>query len=73
MSSTDAIRRRRSNVLFLLVLATGSTLFLAATTQAAAMLYLFAFSFLALCGYVYMLSQMRQRETTSWPNDWMHR
>jgi hypothetical protein len=73
MSSTDAVRRRRSNVLFLLVLATGSTLFLAATTQAAAMLYLFAFSFLALCGYIYMLSQMRQRETTSWPNDWMHR
>jgi hypothetical protein len=73
MSSTDAVRRRRSNVLFLLVLATGSTLFLAATTQAAAMLYLFAFSFLALCGYVYMLSQMRQRENTSWPNDWMHR
>jgi len=73
MSSTDAVRRRRSNVLFLLVLATGSTLFLAATTKAPAMLYLFAFSFLALCGYVYMLSQMRQRETTSWANDWMHR
>ena len=73
MSSTVATRRRRSNVLFMLVLATGSTLFLAATTQAAAMLYLFAFSFLALCGYVYMLSQMRQRENTSWPNDWMHR
>ena len=73
MSSTVATRRRRSNVLFMLVLATGSTLFLAATTQAAAMLYLFAFSFLALCGYVYMLSQMRQRDNTSWPNDWMHR
>lgn len=73
ISSADAIRRRRSNVMFLLVLATGSTLFLAATTKAPAMLYLFAFSFLALCGYVYLLTQMRQRDTSSWPNDWMHR
>ncbi|HUF99743.1 MAG TPA: hypothetical protein VMM60_16570 [Ilumatobacter sp.] len=73
MTSADATRRRRSNVMFLLVLATGSTLFLAATTKAPAMLYLFAFSFLALCGYVYLLTQMRQRDTSSWPNDWMHR
>ena len=57
----------------MLVLAAGATLFLAATTQEPAMLYLFALAFLALCGYAYLLSQVRQRETSSWPNDWMHR
>ena len=72
VSSTEQVRRRRSNVLFMLVLAAGGTLFLAATTQSAAMLYLFALAFLALCGYAYLLSQVRQRETGSWPSDWMH-
>jgi hypothetical protein len=70
--SSDLMRRRRSNVLFMLVVTVGATLFLAATTQATAMLYIFAVSFLALCAYAYMLSQARQRETTSWPSDWMH-
>jgi hypothetical protein len=72
-ASTDLIRRRRSNVLFMLVVAVASTLFLAATTQEPVMLYVFAVSFLGLCGYAYMLSQARQRESTSWPTDWMHR
>ncbi|MDJ0767700.1 MAG: hypothetical protein QNJ12_02860 [Ilumatobacter sp.] len=72
MSAAEQLRRRRSNVLFMLVLVAGSTLFLAATTQAAAMLYLFALAFLALCGYAYLLSQARQREAQSWPTDWMH-
>lgn len=72
LSSTDMIRRRRSNTLFLLVVMSAATLFLAATTKASVMLYLFAASFLALCGYLYLLSQARQRETTSWPSDWMH-
>ena len=58
-------------MLFLLVAATAATLFLAATTKASAMLYLFAISFLALCGYVYLLTQVRQRESSSWPTDWM--
>jgi hypothetical protein len=71
-TTTDVVRRRRSNVLFMLVATVGATLFLAATTQAAAMLYLFAVSFLALCAYAFMLTQARQRETTSWPSDWMH-
>jgi hypothetical protein len=71
--SSELVRRRRSNVLFLLVLATGATLFLAATTQEPAMLYLFALAFLALCGYAYLLAQVRQRESQSWPTDWMHR
>jgi hypothetical protein len=71
-SSNDQLRRRRSNVLFMLVLTAGATLFLAATTKEPAMLYLFAGSFLALCGYVYMLAQVRQRDTSQWPSDWMH-
>lgn len=71
--STDLVRRRRSNVLFMLVATVAATLFLAATTQATAMLYLFAVAFLALCAYAYMLSQARQRESASWPSDWMHR
>ena len=71
VSSADQLRRRRSNVLFMLVLAAGGFLFLAATTQEPAMLYLFALAFLALCGYAYLLSQVRQRETRSWGNDWL--
>lgn len=64
------VRRRRSNVLFMLVVAAASTLFLAATTKATVMLYVFALSFLALCGYVYLLAQIRQREQQTWPATW---
>lgn len=70
-STSPDIRRRRSNVLFLLAMTAASTLFLAATTKAAFMLYAFALSFLALCGYVYLLAQLRQREQQSWPNSWV--
>jgi hypothetical protein len=73
MAQTEVVRRRRSNMLFMLALAAGSTLFLAATTKAPIMGYLFAVAFLALCGYLYLLSQARQREATQWPQDWMHR
>ena len=59
-SASALVRRRRSNMLFTLVVASAATLFLAATTQATLMLYLFAASFLALCGYLYLLSQMRR-------------
>lgn len=55
-------RRRRTNVLILLVVTAASTLFLAASTKSGVMLYAFAISFLALCGYSYLLSQVRQRE-----------
>jgi uncharacterized membrane protein HdeD (DUF308 family) len=72
MSSDEQLRRRRSNVLFMLVVVAGATLFLAATTKEPVMLYVFALAFLALCGYTYLLTQARQREATSWPNDWMH-
>lgn len=72
VSPAEQLRRRRSNVLFMLVVAAGSTLFLAATTQEPLMLYVFALAFLALCGYTYLLAQARQRETSNWPSDWMH-
>jgi hypothetical protein len=68
----EMLRRRRTNMLMTLLLATGATLFLAATTKEPAMGYVFAATFLVLCGYLYLLSQVRQREATTWPNDWMH-
>ena len=55
------VKRRRSNVLFGLVVVTACTLFLAATTSSTVMVYVFAVSFLALGGYVYKLTQMRER------------
>lgn len=67
------VRRRRTNVLFLLVISTACTLFLAATTASTVMLYVFALSFLALCGYIYLLAQIRQREASGWNNDWINR
>ncbi|HZB41515.1 MAG TPA: hypothetical protein VE487_11140 [Ilumatobacter sp.] len=73
MAAAEVVRRRRSNMLFMLVLAAGSTLFLAATTKEPIMGYLFAAAFLTLCGYLYLLSQARQREATAWPQDWMQR
>lgn len=67
----SGVKRRRSNVLFLLVITTACTLFLAATTSSTVMLYVFALSFLALCGYVYLLAQLRQRESTGWNDGWL--
>lgn len=71
-SRTD-MRRRRSNVLFMLLVTTACTLFLAATTASTLMLYVFALAFLALCGYVYLLAQLRQREASGWGDDWIDR
>ncbi|BAN01423.1 hypothetical protein [Ilumatobacter coccineus] len=64
-AAADA-RRRRSNVLFVLVVTTACTLFLAATTSSTVMLYLFALSFLGLCGYVYLLAQLRERSNAGY-------
>ena len=66
-------RRRRSNILFVLVVTAACTLFLAATTTTTVMVYLFALSFLALCGYVYLLAQIRQRESGNWDDGWLER
>jgi hypothetical protein len=60
------MRRRRANVLFVLVITSVSTLFLAATTKDTVVLYVFALSFLALCGYVYLLAQQRQDPPRRW-------
>jgi hypothetical protein len=73
VSQRELIRRRRANVVFMLVLVTGVTAFLAATTHANSMVYAFAFSFMSLCGYCYKLVQIRslevdRTEATNWFN-----
>jgi hypothetical protein len=62
-----AVKRRRANVLFVLALVSACSLFLAATTKAPVMLYLFGASFLALAGYVWVLGQLRRREQAPAP------
>jgi hypothetical protein len=73
VSQRELVRRRRANIFFMLVLATGVTAFLAATTKANSMVYAFALAFMSLCGYCYKLVQIRAleapRETdTNWFN-----
>ena len=46
----------------MLVVVAACSMFLAATTGSTALLYVFALAFLSLCGYVYLLAQLRQRE-----------
>jgi len=70
-TARDDVRRRRSNVLFLLIITAVCALFLAATTGSTVLLYVFALSFLTLCGYVYLLAQLRQREASNWSNGWL--
>ena len=71
VAARSDVRRRRSNVLFMLVVTTACTLFLAATTSSTVLLYVFALAFLALCGYVYLLAQLRQRESSGWGDGWL--
>ncbi len=66
-----AVKRRRMNVLFVLVVTTACAMFLAATTSSTVLLYVFALSFLALCGYVYLLAQLRQRQASGWSDGWL--
>ena len=63
VSQRELLRRRRANVLFILVVTVGITGFLAATTHANVMVYAFALAFVSLCGYCYKLVQMRSDET----------
>lgn len=74
VSQRDLVRRRRTNVLFALVMANVLTLFLAATTKSSTMVYAFAFAFVSLCGYVYKLAQLRQYEVDRSGHDahWYH-
>ena len=46
-------------------------LVLAGTTSSTVLLYVFALSFLALCGYVYLLAQLRQRDAAGWNDGWL--
>ncbi len=62
VSQREILRRRRANVLFILVVTVGITGFLAATTHANVMVYVFALSFISLCGYCYKLVQLRNYE-----------
>jgi hypothetical protein len=73
VSQRELVRRRRANIFFMLVLVTGVTAFLAATTKANSMVYAFAFAFMSLCGYCYKLVQIRSLEVdrdadTNWFN-----
>lgn len=65
LDARDSVRRRRANILFVLVLTAASTLFLAATTKTTGMLYVFALAFLTLCGYLYLLGELRRREANA--------
>jgi len=65
------LKQRRMNVLFILLVTAACTMFLAATTQSTAMLWAFGLSFLVLCGYVYVLAQLRERESVEWNNGWL--
>ena len=60
--SRNALKRRRANVLFVLALIAGCSLFLAATTKVQALLWFSCAAFTVLCVYVYVLGQLRQRD-----------
>jgi len=62
VSQREVVRRRRANVLFVLAITVGISAFLAATTKAEVMVYVFALSFMSLCGYCYKLVQLRNDE-----------
>lgn len=59
VSQREIVRRRRSNILFVLVLTVGISAFLAATTHNSFMVFTFAVSFVSLCGFCYKLVQLR--------------
>ena len=65
------VKRRRMNVLLVLFVTAACTMFLAGTTQSTAMLWAFGSSFLGLCGYVYVLAQLRDLEGADWNNGWL--
>ena len=53
------VRQRRQNLVVGMAVVTGISLFLAFTTGSSAFIYLFTVSLLALCGYCYVLVQLR--------------
>lgn len=65
------VRRRRTNVLFILAVTTACTMFLAYTTKSGVMLFAFGVSFVITCLYVYVLAQLREREQVGWDTTWL--
>lgn len=65
VSKRELVRRRRSNTLFVLVLTVGISAFLAATTKNSFMVFVFALSFISLCGFCYKLVQYRNEGSNS--------
>ncbi len=62
VSQREIVRRRRLNVLFVLVMSFVLTLLLFATTKTDIMMYAFVLSFFSLMGYCYKLVQLRNQE-----------
>lgn len=62
VSQREMMRRRRANVLYILMCAVALTGFLAATAGGTFMVYAFVVSFVSLCGYCYKLVQLRNVE-----------
>jgi hypothetical protein len=68
VSSRAAVKRRRANVLFVLALVAGCSLFLAATTRSQPMIWLAVAACGFLIAYVCLLGQLRQRELEPAPS-----
>ncbi len=67
---TASAKQRRSNALFVLVIAVACTLFLTVTTGSTVMLYLCVLSVLTLGGFLYMLGQSRPRSSGAAYGEW---
>lgn len=74
VSQRELVRRRRANVLFMLVTTVAISGFLAASTHATAMVWAFGLSFVSLCGYCYKLVQIKALEHDRQYSDqnWFH-
>ncbi|MGA9277690.1 hypothetical protein, partial [Ilumatobacter sp.] len=70
-ATRNPTKQRRSNILFGLLITTACALFLTLTTSSTVALYVFVLALLALVGYVYMLSQGRQRAESATYGDWL--
>ena len=74
VSQREIVRRRRANIVFALATTVAISAFLAATTKSSGLVYLFALSFVSLCGYCYKLVQIRNTEGNQTYGDqaWFH-
>jgi hypothetical protein len=72
ISQREVQRRRRANVLFVLVMANVCALFLAVTSNSKAMTYVFALAFVSLFGYVAKLVQIRNQQSAGQYDTWFN-